>query len=305
MKPLLAYTVEDTSKLHYPLLASVKLDGIRCLILKGETLARITNDIGAMFPPYVVVSRSLKPIRNAHVQKLFGIPELDGCDGELIVGKPNSDTVYRDTNSGVMSGDGEPDVTLFLFDRFDCPTKPFSERYASLPKGVPHTKVLSQHVVSCESVLLELEQKYLDEGYEGLMVRSSAGAYKFGRSTAKDGILGKLKRMASDEAEIIDMTELMRNGNEAKLNELGYSERSSNKENLIPGGVMGTLVVRSLSDGCKFEIGTGFTAQDRSEFWLKKGSLIGKVVSYTHFPVGRKDLPRHPSFKGFRDKEDM
>ena len=54
-KPMLAYTIEDTSKIEYPCYVSKKLDGIRCVILDG-----------------VVYSRSMKPIRSKVVQKLFG-----------------------------------------------------------------------------------------------------------------------------------------------------------------------------------------------------------------------------------------
>ena len=64
MKPLLAYTVEDTSALKYPLFASVKLDGIRCLVIDG-----------------VAYSRNMKPIKNEYVQKCIGKTEYNGLDG--------------------------------------------------------------------------------------------------------------------------------------------------------------------------------------------------------------------------------
>ena len=67
-KPMLAATVSD-EPLSYPLLASVKLDGVRALVVDG-----------------VVMGRSLKPIPNKHVQRLFGHTQLNGLDGELIVG---------------------------------------------------------------------------------------------------------------------------------------------------------------------------------------------------------------------------
>lgn len=288
-KPLLSATIEDTSKLSYPAIVSPKLDGIRCLIING-----------------IAVSRSLKPIRNKRVQAFFGKAEYKGLDGELIVGDPCSKTCYRDAYSGVMSEDGEPDVWFHVFDRFDS-VLGFVDRYASLPrKGEAERIVRVPHrIVSTETQLLEVENEYLDQGYEGLMVRSLGGGYKQGRSTLKDGILGKLKRMASDEAEILGVIELERNMNEAKVNELGYTERSSHKENKVPGGVMGAIQVKSLSDEAIFEIGTGFTAAEREYFWQNRKSIVGRVVSYSHFPVGRKDLPRHPSYKGFRDKDDM
>ena len=83
----------DGKGLSYPLLASPKLDGVRALIING-----------------IVMSRSFKPIPNAHVQELFGRPEYNGLDGELIVGAPTDKDVYRNTTSGVMSQAGEPDV---------------------------------------------------------------------------------------------------------------------------------------------------------------------------------------------------
>ena len=70
MKPMLAAKT-DGKGLSYPLLASPKLDEVRALIING-----------------VVMSRSFKPIPNAHVQELFGRPEYNGLDGELIVGSP-------------------------------------------------------------------------------------------------------------------------------------------------------------------------------------------------------------------------
>lgn len=286
MKPMLSYTIDDTSKLLYPLLASAKLDGVRALVING-----------------VVMSRSLKPIRNKHVQKLFGIPELEGCDGELIVGPANSDTVYRVTSSGVMSEGGEPEVTFHLFDRYDKPSLPFKHRYEMLPKGVPNTVLVKQHVVTCENTLLALEGMYLNEGFEGLMVRNDS-SYKFGRSTAREGALGKLKRFQDDEFKVVGFVERMHNANEAKINELGRTERSTHKENLVGRGDLGALVLE-MSDGKTFTCGTGFSDEDRAHIWQNRDGFLGALAKVKHFAYGTKDVVRFPTFLGFRDKEDM
>ena len=47
------------------------------------------------------------------------------------------------------------------------------------------------------------------------------------------------------------------------------------------------------------------TDTDRKELWNKRDSLIGKIIKYSYFPKGVKDLPRHPQFLGFRDKDDL
>ena len=68
-KPLLAVACEDITTLKYPVIASVKCDGIRAIVKDG-----------------VVYSRTMKPIPSEVVQQKFGKPEYDGLDGELVTG---------------------------------------------------------------------------------------------------------------------------------------------------------------------------------------------------------------------------
>jgi len=284
-KPLLAATIEDTSKLTYPCLVSPKLDGIRAICMGG-----------------VAMSRSLKPIRNKYVQSLFGKPELNGVDGELIVGCANSPDVYRTTNSGVMSEDGEPDVFFHMFDRFDI-NDGFSKRYGKLPRESDFLVRVPHHYVSTEGQLLRLETKYLEQGYEGIMVRSPNGSYKEGRSTLRDGILGKLKRFTDAEYEVIGYEERMHNANEAKTNALGHTERSAHKANLVGRGDLGALVLRY--EGGTFNCGTGFTDEDRADIWANRDKYLGTQAKIKSFLIGVKDAPRFPVFLGWRDKEDV
>lgn len=287
MKPLLAATIESTATLIYPCLVSPKLDGIRALVIDG-----------------VVMSRSLKPIRNKHVQALFGKAEYNGLDGELIVGDPRSKTCYRDTNSGVMSEDGTPDVKFHVFDRYDLGSLGFTSRYAQLPQDSDHIVRVPHHHVSTEEVLLELETKYLEEGYEGLMVRSVQGGYKQGRSTLRDGILGKLKRFSDAEYKIVGFEERMKNENVATVNALGHTERSTHKENLVGRGDLGALVLE-FAPGQTFNCGTGFTDDDRAFIWAHRDQYLGRYAKIKSFLIGVKDLPRFPVWVGFRDESDM
>lgn len=289
-KPMLSGKLTNLKALSYPVIISPKLDGIRAVNLGDGKL----------------VSRSLKPIPNAYVQQLFGGTELRYFDGELICGSPTSESVYRDTNSAVMSQDGEPDVKYYVFDHFQYFGEVFGDRMRRIPKPLPKGCVLvEQRLVFSEESLLEWEQKWLEMGYEGVMVRSGIGGYKFGRSTEKEGVLMKLKRMETSEAVIYDFVELMSNQNEATKDALGHTDRSSHKENMVPMGTLGALKVRDVEDGVEFSIGTGFDAKTRAEIWANRGEWMGKIVSYNHFPIGRKDLPRFPSYKGLRDKIDM
>ena len=112
-----------------------------------------------------------------------------------------------------------------------------------------------------------------------------------------------MKRMKSDEAEIIGFTERQHNGNEPTINELGRTKRSSHKENLTGRNDLGALIVRF--GDIEFNIGTGFTDDERNEIWANRDKYLGKIVKFKYFPIGMKDAPRHPVYEGVRDERDM
>jgi len=282
-KPMLASDA-DLEKLRFPLLASAKLDGIRAVVTGG-----------------VVYSRTLKPIPNEYVQERFRACEH--LDGELIVGEPTSKSCYRDTMSGVMTKEGTPEVRFFAFDHIARPTEPYLRREKLIdwrPAGVERHP---QHVVTCLNTLLALEEKMLEAGYEGLILRHPDAPYKFGRSTVREGYLLKLKRFVDDEFVVMGYEERMHNGNEAKLDELGRTKRSSHKDNKVGRGDLGALILQHPS-GAVFNCGTGFTDAERKALWIKRDELAGKLAKVKFFAIGVKDLPRHPVFLGFRSEED-
>ncbi len=291
-KPMLAAACTNTANLRYPVYVSPKLDGVRATVQNG-----------------VVLSRSLKPIPNLFVQKRLGVEKYEGLDGELIVGDPTSPTCYRDTVSGVMTVDGTPDCTFYVFDTL-LEHSPFEQRMHSLRPlsyfgGDKFVRLLHHVFVGSQDQLLECEEEWLSRGYEGLMINSRSGLYKHGRSTEREGTLLKLKRFSDSEAEIVGFVERLHNANEAFTNELGRTARSSHQENKIPTGTLGALILRDLVTGVTFECGTGFDDDTRKSIWLGAGSLMGAIVKYKHFSVGGYDKPRFPTFLGFRPAEDL
>jgi len=277
----------------FPVLASPKIDGIRCLIIDGQA-----------------VSRSLKPIRNPHVQALLKHAWLEGLDGELVVGEPTAQNCMQATTHGVMSGKGEPDFTYYVFDTFTFDGG-FNDRLIAAQakvcsSGLDHVQTVVHVRIETQEELDRYEADCLNTGYEGVMIRSPDGPYKQGRATAKQGYLLKVKRFVDSEAEVVAANVMMHNENEAKRNALGRTERSTAKAGLVSANVLGNLVVEDLVTGVQFEIGTGFTAAQRKEYWDMGDDIIGKIAKYKHFAnAGVKDKPRFPVFIGFRDAEDM
>jgi DNA ligase-1 len=288
VKPMLAATLEDENDIKFPVLATKKLDGIRCLKLSSK-----------------VLSRSFKGIPNSHIVSALSLVP-DGLDGELMV----RNSSFNDTQSGVMSEDGEPDFEYWVFDYVKNDIKkPYVERMKDLEAlDLPPfcVKVLPT-LINSSAELLAYEAIVLAEGHEGVMLRSPSSPYKCGRATLREGFLSKLKRFKDSEAVITGFEERLHNANEATTDELGHTKRSSHKANMVPINTLGAFLVRDIHDGREFKIGTGIGLNDelRKQIWETKDQYLGKIVNYRYQECGSKDLPRIPSYQGFRDKRDM
>jgi DNA ligase 1 len=299
--PMLASPL-DPALVKFPVYASPKLDGIRAHVYGGKLL-----------------SRSGKPIRNEFTQNMFGKPQFEGLDGELIVGPSHAPNVYNVTSSGVMAQKGAPDVTFFLFDDWTDYELSYDYRYngaifrqnqymQDCANGVVYCRmaVLKQQLITDMAALDEYEEQQIAYGYEGVMVRDIGGKYKFGRATSRSGELLKVKRFEHDEAEIIGFEELMHNDNVAFRDELGRTARSTAREGLRSSGRIGAFIVRSPSYEKTFRVSCGsMTLLERERLWAMRSGYLSQIVRYKHLPHGAKDVPRHALFAGFRDASDM
>ncbi len=297
-KPMLAGKApKDLTLLTYPVLASPKLDGIRCLIVNGE--AR---------------SRSMKLIPNVSVRTaLEGLP--DGLDGELMVNGG-----FSACSSAFMSKSRE--VVDFWFFAFDWQGDTeygsllgvgFDERLATLTRwseanGHNNLRVVEHVLITNADDLAVYEAKCLSEGFEGVMVRDPKGTYKYGRSTTREGGLLKIKQFEDEEMIVTGFEERMHNDNPAEEDAFGRTKRSTAKAGKRPAGDMGVMVGET-TDGAVVELGTGFTAEERVVMWNMRAQLIGRLVKFKHLPApgGRPDgtRPRHPVYLGFRDTADL
>jgi DNA ligase-1 len=299
-KPLLAASTKeaDLANLHFPLMWSPKLDGIRTMMLDGTP-----------------VSRKLKPLPNEKLRTWLTRFDLAGLDGEMLYGPITDKDVFNRTQSAVMSMDGpcptEAAGKYLVFDDFTNPEVPFLDRFTQLTERVSHLpeearqviQLVPHKMVGTLDDLMNVERVIVERGFEGVMGRSPQGRYKFGRSTLREGILFKIKRFTDAEARICGVEELFHNDNEKLRDELGNAKRSSHQENLRPADTMGALVCQSPDFEKVFKIGTGFTAVQRAELWAmhQAGELINRTATYLYQPSGMKDVPRFPSFKGLRD----
>lgn len=295
-KPMLSASLDDVdlSTLRYPLLASPKLDGVRCIIWEG-----------------VAYSRNAKPIRNRFVQAWA--KDYHNLDGELIVGSPTEGEVLGRTQSGVMSFDGEPN---FCFHAFDTPERElgFHDQFDLMEDehgDKPRISIVPHIVVASDHALEIFEEHCLGLGYEGVMLRAPNGPYKNGRSTLREGYLMKLKRFTDGEAVVIGLEEGHINQNELERDELGRAKRSKDSSGLVPSGMVGTIIAKDPKWG-ELRIAPGTMSHaDRQRYWeahTNKGwihhapdLLVGQTIHWRSFGYGVKDKPRFPRFYGIRN----
>lgn len=289
----------DLKKIQYPVLGFPKIDGIRAVIHNRQAL-----------------SRKLIALPNQFIQGFFSNEHYQGLDGELVVGSATDPLCIKHSTSGVMSREGVPDFTFYVFDKWDARTPSYQDRFIEARiqaecAGAARVVPLEYQILHCEDDLLTYEATQLDAGYEGVILRSHNGAYKHGRSTVREGGLLKLKRFSDSEAEVLEVIEEQFNGNEAQRDNLGRTKRSSAKAGKVGKGRAGALRVRDLTTGVEFEVGTGLTDQDKAEWWAwwlkvnRAPSVCERVIRYKFFSVGMQERPRHPVFVSMRDARDL
>ncbi len=269
-----------------------KLDGVRCVAIKDNGNVKFVSRQGKAFENLIMLEKVLQniPIDNFVL------------DGELIITDRKSipsGEQYKATIKKVTVKDKEIDgVTLNVFDYLplsewngkNC-TLPYSERYDILMSMFnklelePYFHLVENIYIGndLERVLIELT-KARNNNWEGIMLRWLDSKYEFKRSKE----LLKVKAMETYDLTIIDTFE---------------------GENSLVGKLGGFIAEITLPDG-KFvhtKIGSGFSLEDREEFWSKRSELIGKNVEIQGFELTTNDNSdsysiRFPVFKGFIDE---
>jgi len=295
MKPMLAHDY-DESKVVFPCIIQPKIDGVRGLNMTGA-----------------FTGRSLKPPKNRWTVSLFSQPDLIGCDGELAAGPDNHPSLCRMTSSAVGTIEGEPAVVWHLFDlvRPDTAHLPYLDRYKMLCEHIAAVKdknwVLSHRVtivpmIICEDLarLRRQDELWLAHGYEGTIIRGVRNAHKQGRSTIREGGLLRIKHFVEAEARVLSLIEGNRNDNEAQINELGLTFRTSHQDNMEPNGMIGSMTCEDVATGKHITVSAGcLDAEQRRHYFENPFLILDRKIIYKHFPKGVKDKPRFPTFKDF------
>jgi DNA ligase-1 len=311
-KPQLA---EDAilDKVRYPCWAQPKIDGVRAMNLTGT-----------------LTGRSLDPFEGFGITEYFSKPEFIGLDGEMTLGnKPNAEGLCRLTTGAMGRFKGVSEMADLHWWVFDLITEQtinweYELRYEALRRRVerlyhPRIHLVPSTLINGRADLDSFMAFHADAGYEGTILRNPDALFKEGRATQKGQELWRVKPWADAEILVTRITEGNMNGNEAKRNTLGRTERSSAQAGLIPNGQVGSIDGTLVADfhdpitgqllfkkGLEVTVGSGeMTVKEAEHYWRNPHEIVGHLVKFKHMTHGVKDFPRFPTYISHRLPQDM
>ena len=266
-EPMLAAKWEDyKDKLTYPIYSQAKLDGIRCILTKDGMFSR--NGKPIISAPHIF--DSVKPLFETNPDLVF--------DGELYADKFANDfnkIVSLVKKTKPTADDLKESKELIEYHIYDLPSsdKNFIQRAYDLAilfethsELHPHCRIVETYKVPSEDVVTELYEKYVEEGYEGQMLRLD-GKYENKRSKN----LLKHKSFVDEEYTILDICE-------------GEGNRT---------GTAGYMVFQT-AEGKPFKSNVKGTWDETAEMLKNKKQLIGKQATIKYFNLTPDGIPRFP-----------
>jgi DNA ligase-1 len=266
-EPMLAAKWEDyKDKLTYPIYSQAKLDGIRCILTKDGMFSR--NGKPIISAPHIF--DSVKPLFETNPDLVF--------DGELYADKFANDfnkIVSLVKKTKPTADDLKESKELIEYHIYDLPSsdKNFIQRAYDLAilfethsELHPHCRIVETYKVPSEDVVTELYEKYVEEGYEGQMLRLD-GKYENKRSKN----LLKHKSFVDEEYTILDICE-------------GEGNRT---------GTAGYMVFQT-AEGKPFKSNVKGTWDETAEMLKNKKHLIGKQATIKYFNLTPDGIPRFP-----------
>lgn len=286
----------DLTKVNYPLLGFPKIDGVRIINLNGSATAR-----------------SLLPHANIFTTERFSKSIYLGIDGEGTIGDKCSQSLCRYTTSALNTIEGKPDIVWHAFDYLHPDTigLVYINRYKTLKQYInkfkpPGVCIIPFKIIRNEIQLISFYKKCLKDGYEGAVFRDPYALHKNGKYTVNENAYLRLKPFSDKEAIVLSIVEAKVNNNAPIINALGYTERSSHKENKTGKGMVGSLICKDIVTGSNITVMAGkMKHSERIHYFQHPEEILGKYIKYRSTDTGVKDAPRFGRFICIRSIEDI
>lgn len=268
----------DLDKLVFPLVIQPKLDGFRAVYIPGKGL----------------VGRNGKAIRNTnlpkHFRELYNINDFV-FDGELYSDSAN----FNEIASILNSEDKEiPEhIEFCIFDGMEetdwkqqsCKLG-YNDRLSQMYKymkeidyvlGNNNITTLSHEEIKDLDTLKERYRGFIEEGFEGAMLKDPNGLYQWKRVRCSSQTMMKLKPEVTFDLKIT-----------------GFEEGEGKFQKTL-----GKVLVDY--NGVEVGVGSGFTDDERKDIWKNRKKCKGRLVEVKGMEITPDKSIRHPVFIRFRD----
>lgn len=275
-KPMLASKYDKKTKLEWPVYVQPKLDGTRCIVRKDGMWSR--NGKPIISAPHIF--NALKHVFETYPDAVF--------DGELYNHelKNNFERIISLTRkSKPTEQDLKDSANMIQYHVYDMILSTeyaesnlkerFLTKFNELNIENSIVPVQTSKIGSKES-LDEIYSEYLENGYEGQIIRFYNSPYENKRSK----YLLKRKEFLDEEFEIVDVIE-------------GVGNR---------GNMAGKVRVKN-HDGSEFNAGIKGGEKLYIKMLKDSGKLIGKYATIRYQNLSEYGVPRFPVCIGIRDYE--
>lgn len=210
-EPMLAHKwVDYKSEIKFPVYSQPKLDGLRCILNKDGMFSRNGKEIISAPHVYEFYSEYIKRTNDIGVNIVL--------DGELYNHKFKSDfnkiiSLAKKTKPTEKDlQESKKYLEYWVYDTYSNLESEaiFSARleWLKIIKDYLDIKIVPTDIANNEEELDILYEKYLEQGFEGQMIRTVDGIYENKRSKN----LLKRKEFQEDEFELVDLEEGKGNG---------------------------------------------------------------------------------------------
>jgi DNA ligase-1 len=275
--PMLAHRYDKHSaKIDFPCLVQPKLDGVRMLARKENGVVTMWSRKGKII--------DIPDVINA--QLCLMLDDGQCTDGELYV----HGWTFQRIISAVKKMRDDTDLLEYHIYDSPHPTLPFEMRLPQKGVGAvmfPHycqnwtiigknIKFIATYDIENQAEFDVYEGMFVQQGYEGMMVRNQHSAYKY-KHRSYD--LQKVKRFLDDEFKIIG------------------GEDGSGRE-------AGLIVFRCVtSNGLEFSVRPRGSHEERAEIFKNLDEYVGKHLTVRYQELTDDGRPRFPVGIAVRDYE--
>jgi len=256
---MLASKMEEKtlSKVDWPAYVQLKLDGMRfnAIVKEGKVEFRSRN--GKSIQLHGRLEEDFKKMAGEFMDVVF--------DGELVVAGDDG-LLDRQTGNGILNkavkgtlSEPEADqvravvwdyIPYMYFVDGECPM-PYSERLDRITNTSEKVQRIHTYTVDNIDEANEIFQKFLDQGEEGIMLKTTSHIWENKRS----------KHLIKFKAEL-----------DCDLKVVGYQEGTGKYQ-----GQMGALICESEDGQLQVNVGSGFNDEDRKK--LTKEVVEGKIIT--------------------------